>query len=81
MYCYGQGGGGTTSQKGDEHIGGELLVCPKGTTPQKTINTKSKTWTLLGLTALSGDCAMCVLIFSGKRPQALWETGMDIFAE
>jgi hypothetical protein len=27
--------GGNTSQKGDGHIGGELLVCEKGATPQK----------------------------------------------
>ena len=50
-------------------------------TPKKTINTKAKTWTLLGLTALTGDCVMCVLISSKKRPQELWETGMDIFAK
>ena len=73
--------GGNTSQKGDGHIGGELLICAKGMEPQKKINVKDKHFTLLGLTALNGDPVMCVIIFAGKREQAVVETGMDVFAE
>ena len=73
--------GGNTSQKRDGHIGGELLVCEKGATPQKTINVKDKRWTLLGLTSLSGDPIMCVIIFAGKRLQTIAETGMEFVVE
>ena len=73
--------GGNTSQKGDGHIGGKLLVCAKGMTPQIKINTKDKRWTLLGLTSLNGAAVMCIIIFVGVREQAIYETGMDIFAE
>ena len=59
--------GGNTSQKGDRHIGGELLVCTKEMVPQIKINTKYKHWTLQGLTALSSDPIMCAVIFAGKR--------------
>ena len=72
--------GANTNQKGDGKIGGRLLVCAKGTVPQEKINTKDKHWTLLGLTALNGDAIMCVAIFAGKRPQAVVETGYDVFA-
>ena len=72
--------GGNTSQKGDGHIGGELLVCGKGMVPQKRVNIKDKHFTLLGLTSLNGDAVMCVIIFAGKREQAVVETGMDVFA-
>ena len=44
------------------------------------INTKDKHFTLLGLTALNGDAVMCVIIFAGKREQAVVEKGMDGFA-
>ena len=73
--------GGNTSQKGDGHMGGKLLVCAKGMVPQTKANTKDKHWTMLGLTALNGQPVMCIIIFAGKREQAIVETGMDIFAE
>ena len=47
----------------------------------KTINMKCKQRTLLGLISLASNSVMCVLIFAGVRPQAVMETGMDIFAE
>ena len=73
--------GGNISKKGDGHLGGKLLVCEKGMEPQKTVNTKDKHFTLLGLTALNGDPVMCICIFAGIRETAIVETGMDIFAE
>ena len=73
--------GGSTSQKGDGHIGDELLICAKGMEPQKKINTKDKHFTLLGLTALNGDPVMCIIIFAGKQEHAVVETGMDVFAD
>ena len=72
---------GNTSQKGDGHIGGELLVCGKDETPQQAISIKSKHYTLMGITAFNGEIVMCVIIFSGIKPNALYETGFDPHAE
>ena len=72
--------GGNTSQKGNGHIGGKLLVCAKGMIPQEK-NTRDKHWTLLGLTALNGDPIMCVIIFAGIGSQAVVEIEMDVFVE
>jgi len=69
--------GGNTSQKGDGHIGGKLLVCAKGMIPQKK-KIKNKHWKLLGLTALNGYPVICVIVFAGIRSQAVVETGIDI---
>ena len=46
--------GGNTSQKGDGLVGGELLLTEPGQVAQKTISTKNKHYTLLGLTLLTG---------------------------
>ena len=73
--------GGNTSQKGDGHIGGKLLVCARGMVPHIQVHTKDKRWTMLGLTTLNIDLVMCIVIFVGKREQAIMETGMDILAE
>ena len=51
--------GGNTSQKGYVQIGGELMLCETGKTPQRKISVKSKHYTCLGLTALSGEPVMC----------------------
>lgn len=69
--------GGNTSQKGDGHVGGQLLVCGKGDTPQISISTKSKHYTVMGITAFNGEIVMCVIIFAGLKPNALYETGFD----
>ena len=73
--------GGNTSQKGDGHIGGELMLCETGTSPQRKINTKDKHYTVLGLTTLSGKAVMCCVIFAGVNENPLCETGFDWEAE
>ena len=73
--------GGNTSQKGDGHMGGQLLMCEKGKTPQTKISTRDKHYAVMGLTSLTGHPVMCIVIFSGKKPNALWETGLDLEAE
>ena len=55
--------GSSTSQKGDGHIGGENYVCGRGKVPQKKSSKKDKHFTLLGLTLLTGEPLMCVIIF------------------
>ena len=73
--------GSDTSQKGDGSIGGEKLVCEKGTTPKENCSTKSKHWTLIGLTALDGTPVMCIVIFKGVEESTIHATGMDLFVE
>jgi len=73
--------GSDTSQKGDGAVGGEKFVCAVGTTPKEKCSTKSKHWTLLGLTAFDGQPVMCIVIFAGNKRQPLYETGMDQFVE
>ena len=73
--------GGNTSQKGDGQVGGEKLVCGKNEAPQKSINVKSKHYTVMGITAFTGEVVMCVIIFAGLKPKVLYETGYDPHAE
>ena len=73
--------GSDTSQKGDGAIGGEKFVCEKGTTPKENCSTKSKHWTLIGLTALDGTPVMCIIIFKGEQESTIHATGMDLFVE
>ena len=71
--------GGNTLQKGDGLVGGELLLTEPGQVAQRTISTKNKNYTLLGLTLLTGQPLMCVLIMAGDTPKTEVETGIDIF--
>ena len=73
--------GSDTSQKGDGAVGEEMFVCATGTTPKEICSTKSKHWTLLGLTAFDGSPVMCIVIFAGCKRVPLYETGMDQFAD
>ena len=70
-----------TSQKGDGYIGSKVLVYAQGMVPHIKVNTKDKRWTILRLTALKGDPVMGIVIFAGKREQAIMETGTDIFTD
>ena len=42
---------------------------------KKEISTKSKKFTMIGLTALTGDPVMCILIIEGKTPNGAVEAG------
>lgn len=63
------------SQKSDVYIGGELMLCETGKAPQRKINTKSKHYTCLGLTTLSGESVMRCIILAGIKINSLCETG------
>ena len=67
--------------KGDGHAGGQLFVCEKGTIPQKKVSKRDKRFTLMGLTMLTGDPVMCVLVIQGKNENALIEMGVDPFKD
>ena len=69
--------GGSISMKGDGHVGGQLYVCGRKEYPKKKIPTKSKKFTMIGLTALTGEPVMCILIIEGKLPNGSIEAGID----
>ena len=71
--------GGNTLQKDGGKIGGEKWLTETGTIPQRKISTKNKHYTVLGLTLLSGDSFMCVVIMAGERPKAEVQSGIDMF--
>ena len=73
--------GGNINQIGNENVGGQLQMCEVVTTLQQKVNSRDKHYTLLGITALTGEPVMCIVIFSGKRHNPLWETGLDLEAE
>jgi len=63
--------GGNITMTGDGHQGDQLFLCPKGTVPQQKISTRDKYSALMGLTLLSGESVMCVIIIAGKKSNAL----------
>ena len=71
---------GNTIQKGDGQNCGQLFVCTKEEVPQITINIRSKHYTVMGITAFTGEIAMCVIMLAGLKPNTLYETGFDPFA-
>ena len=73
--------GCNTSQTGDGHVDGETYMCGKNKVPQKRASKKDKHFTLLGLTLLTGEPLMCVIIFAGEKNRDLVELGVDPFCE
>ena len=69
--------GGNISMKGDRQVGGELFVTEKGRVPERKVPTKSRKFTMIGLTALTGDPVMCVIIIEGTRPNGSIEARID----
>ena len=73
--------GGNTSQKGDGFVGGEKLLCERGTVVRQKISVKDKHYTVLGLTNLDGETIMCIVIIAGIKRSVLVETGLDVTAD
>ena len=65
------------SQENDNANGGQKFMCGKDEEPYQTISTKHQHFTCLGLTRLDGEALMCVVIISGKRQDALVESGIE----
>ena len=70
--------GGNLCIKLDGHVGGELLLTAPGKVPQKKASSKNRRFSMIGLTALTGEPVMCILIIAGKKPNATIEAGVDI---
>jgi hypothetical protein len=65
----------------DGHAGGKKFVCDVNDEP-KTLSTKrDKHFTCLGLTLLSGEPLMCVVIVDAKREDLLVRTGNDVLCD
>ena len=70
--------GNNISMKGDGHAGGELLLTAKKSVGQRKCSTRNRKFTLIGLTAFSGEPVMCVIIVEGKLANGAIEAGIDI---
>ena len=58
-----------------------MQLCERSCTPQQKVSSKDKHYTILGLTVLTSEHVICVVIFAGKRNNALWELGLDLEIE
>lgn len=73
--------GSDLSMKGDGRVGGQKFMCGRGNEPYNKSSNRSKHFTCLGLTLLTGEPLMCVVIFAGKTPKAEVEFGLDPFVD
>ena len=70
--------GGNLSMKGDGHIAGKTLLTGVGNVPKLQTSTRNRRFTMIGLTAFTGEPVMCILILEGKHPKGNIEAGIDI---
>jgi hypothetical protein len=73
--------GCNTSQLHDGHVGGTRYVVGKTKEPRQLSTKKDKHFTCLGLTLLTGQPLMCVIIIEGKVKNYLVESGVDSEAQ
>ena len=59
--------GCNTSQECDNSVGGELFLTGKYDQPYRSVSTRHSHFTVLGVTALSGEPVLCVVIITGKK--------------
>jgi hypothetical protein len=73
--------GCNTNQKKDGHYGGQKFACGRGMTPKQICSTRDRHFTVLGITASTGDPVLCVVIFASDKKtgvNANWAEGIDI---
>ena len=70
--------GGNLSMKGDGHIAGTKLLTGVGNVPKLQTSTRNRRFTMIGLTAFTGEPKMCIIILEGKYPKGHIEAGIDI---
>ena len=70
--------GGNLSMKGDGHIGGKKLLTANGKVTQVQASTRNRRFTMIRLTAFTGEPIMFILILEGKHPKGHIEAGIDI---
>jgi len=69
-----------TNQKKDGHVGGELFLCARGTTPKIGVSTMDHRCTIIPIVAANGDAVCCIIIFMGESssPLVVWCLGWDV---
>ena len=65
------------SQEGDKRVAGERFLTSKDDKAYKSISTKNKHFTVLGVTALNGHPVLCVVIIAGKKGEIPSSSGID----
>jgi hypothetical protein len=76
--------GCNTNQKKDGHYGGQKFACGRGMTPKQICATRDRHFTVLGLTAATGDPVLCVVIFASDKSNGVvanWAEGIDIMVD
>ena len=66
------------SQKDDGNVGGQKFVSKKGSRANIKSSHKDGRFTLIGLTAATGDPVMCIMIFSAEELMFEQRMGSDI---
>ena len=66
------------SQKNDGSVGGQLFITTKGTRGNVKSSHTDGRFTLIGLTAASGDAVMAIMIFTGEELSFEQRMGHDI---
>ena len=69
------------SQKNDGSVGGQLFITTKGTRGNVKSSHTDGRFTLIGLTAASGDAVMAIMIFTGEELSFEQRMGHDIRVE
>jgi hypothetical protein len=76
--------GCNTNQKKDGHYGGQKFGCGRGMTPKQICSTRDRHFTVLGVTAATGDPVLCVVIFASEKTNGVianWAEGIDIMVD
>jgi hypothetical protein len=79
--CSGDKVGTDINQKDDGHIGGTQYCVGHGTKANIKSSTNGGRFTLIGLTAASGDAVMCIIIFAAEELSYGQRMGHDIKAD
>jgi hypothetical protein len=69
--------GSNLNMVSDGHVGGKRYICEKGDEPKTPSSKKEKHFTCLGLTSLSGEQVMCVVIVDSMKENLLIRTGVN----
>ena len=65
------------SQEADKRVAGERFLTGRDDEAYKSISTKNKHFTVLGVTALNGHPVLCVVIIAGKKGEIPSASGID----
>ena len=70
--------GSNLNMMNDGHLGGMKFITRKGNNAIINSTKKSKRFAVLGLTLLSGEPLICVVIFEGKERSLVQESQVDV---